>query len=135
MDFVPNPNQKTKSMEQTVLGRQIHDMIRDISQRTLHRANGRFLSTCAEESSNKLIARHLGMTEGTVKVHIRQMMRKFQVSNRTQLAVDRVALATESISSFDTRSQNGDGSATRRQQTLPFVSPATRYRSRVDGKH
>ena len=85
--------------------------------------------------SNKLIARHLGMTEGTVKVHIRQMMRKFQVSNRTQLAVDRVALATESSASFDTRSQNGDGSATRRQQTLPFVSPATRYRSRVDGKH
>jgi DNA-binding NarL/FixJ family response regulator len=85
--------------------------------------------------SNKLIARHLGMTEGTVKVHIRQMMRKFQVSNRTQLAVDRAALATESSSSFDTRSQNGDGSATRRQQTLPFVSPATRYRSRVDGKH
>ena len=37
--------------------------------------------------TNKLIARQLGMTEGTVKVHIRQMMRKCQVSNRTQLAV------------------------------------------------
>jgi DNA-binding NarL/FixJ family response regulator len=37
--------------------------------------------------SNKLIARRLGMTEGTVKVHIRQMMRKCQVSNRTQLAL------------------------------------------------
>jgi len=85
--------------------------------------------------SNKLIARQLGMTEGTVKVHIRQMMRKFHVSNRTQLAVDRVALASETRSSFDTRSQNGDGFATRRQQTLPFVSPALRYRSRTDGKH
>jgi DNA-binding NarL/FixJ family response regulator len=41
--------------------------------------------------SNKLIARRLGMTEGTVKVHLRQMMRKFQVSNRTQLALGRTA--------------------------------------------
>jgi DNA-binding NarL/FixJ family response regulator len=37
--------------------------------------------------SNKLIARRLGMTEGTVKVHIRQMMQKCQVANRTQLAL------------------------------------------------
>jgi DNA-binding CsgD family transcriptional regulator len=37
--------------------------------------------------SNKMIARRLGMTEGTVKVHIRQMMRKCQVVNRTQLAL------------------------------------------------
>jgi DNA-binding NarL/FixJ family response regulator len=42
--------------------------------------------------SNKMIARDLGMTEGTVKVHIRQMMRKYRASNRTQLALDRVAL-------------------------------------------
>lgn len=39
--------------------------------------------------SNKLIGRHLGMTEGTVKVHVRQIMRKVGASNRTQLAVGR----------------------------------------------
>ena len=43
--------------------------------------------------SNKMIARGLGMTEGTVKVHIRQMMRKSRASNRTQLAIDRVGHA------------------------------------------
>ena len=37
--------------------------------------------------SNKLIARRLGMTEGTVKVHIRQMMKKCRAANRTQLAL------------------------------------------------
>ena len=37
--------------------------------------------------SNKMIARQLGMTAGTVKVHIREMMRKWQVSNRTQRAL------------------------------------------------
>jgi DNA-binding CsgD family transcriptional regulator len=37
--------------------------------------------------TNKGIARRLGMREGTVKVHVRQIMRKFGVTNRTQVAV------------------------------------------------
>lgn len=37
--------------------------------------------------SNKMIARELGMTEATVKVHVRQIMRKLGVHNRTQVAI------------------------------------------------
>jgi DNA-binding NarL/FixJ family response regulator len=37
--------------------------------------------------TNKAIGRRLGMREGTVKVHVRQIMRKFGVTNRTQVAV------------------------------------------------
>jgi DNA-binding NarL/FixJ family response regulator len=37
--------------------------------------------------TNKVIARRLGMSEGTVKVHVRHIMRKFGVTNRTQVAV------------------------------------------------
>ena len=37
--------------------------------------------------SNKMIARELGMTEATVKVHVRQIMRKLGVNNRTQVAI------------------------------------------------
>jgi DNA-binding NarL/FixJ family response regulator len=37
--------------------------------------------------SNKAIARKLGMTETTVKVHVREVMRKLCVSNRTQVAI------------------------------------------------
>jgi DNA-binding NarL/FixJ family response regulator len=37
--------------------------------------------------TNKIIARQLGMREGTVKVHVRQIMRKLGVTNRTQIAV------------------------------------------------
>jgi DNA-binding NarL/FixJ family response regulator len=36
---------------------------------------------------NKIIARKLGVTEGTVKVHVRQVMRKLGAANRTQAAV------------------------------------------------
>ena len=45
--------------------------------------------------SNKLIARELGMQEATVKVHVRQIMRKLGVANRTQAALqvrDRLGL-------------------------------------------
>jgi DNA-binding NarL/FixJ family response regulator len=37
--------------------------------------------------SNKAIARRLGMREGTVKVHVRHILRKFGLVNRTQVAV------------------------------------------------
>jgi DNA-binding NarL/FixJ family response regulator len=37
--------------------------------------------------SNKHIARHLGMTESTAKVHVRHIMRKFGATNRTQAAL------------------------------------------------
>lgn len=37
--------------------------------------------------TNKLIARQLGMSEATVKVHVRQIIRKFGVSNRTQAVI------------------------------------------------
>lgn len=36
---------------------------------------------------NKVIARRLGTTEGTVKLHVRQIMRKLGATNRTQAAV------------------------------------------------
>ena len=36
---------------------------------------------------NKIIGRKLGMTETTVKVHVREIMRKLGVCNRTQVAI------------------------------------------------
>jgi two-component system nitrate/nitrite response regulator NarL len=37
--------------------------------------------------SNKIIARKCGITEATVKVHMKSILRKIQVANRTQAAV------------------------------------------------
>jgi two-component system, NarL family, nitrate/nitrite response regulator NarL len=44
--------------------------------------------------SNKLIAKHLGISEQTVKVHLRSLLRKLKVQNRTQAAIWAMARAT-----------------------------------------
>lgn len=41
----------------------------------------------AEGASNKQIARNLSLSEATVKSHVREIMRKLDVSNRTQAAL------------------------------------------------
>jgi DNA-binding NarL/FixJ family response regulator len=48
---------------------------------------GDVLRLLKEGHSNKVIARNLGMTEATVKVHMRQIMRKLGAQNRTQAAL------------------------------------------------
>lgn len=55
------------------------------------------LSLLCHGEPNKIIARKLGMTEATVKVHVRQIMRKLGATNRTQAALCAVdhALADE----------------------------------------
>ncbi len=49
--------------------------------------------------SNKQIARELDMQEATVKVHIRQIMRKLGVSNRTQAALQASQLPEDILNS------------------------------------
>lgn len=45
------------------------------------------LAMLAEGQSNKLIARFLGINDTTVRVHVRAVLRKLGVSNRTQAAL------------------------------------------------
>jgi DNA-binding NarL/FixJ family response regulator len=45
---------------------------------------------------NKVIGRKLGMTETTVKVHVREIMRKLGVSNRTQVAIAAAHVCSDS---------------------------------------
>jgi two-component system nitrate/nitrite response regulator NarL len=45
------------------------------------------LDSIVQGCSNKLIARKYGITEATVKVHMKSILRKIQVVNRTQAAV------------------------------------------------
>jgi len=45
------------------------------------------LSHVVEGHSNKEIARHLNIAEATVKVHLKSVLRKIRVGNRTQAAI------------------------------------------------
>jgi two-component system nitrate/nitrite response regulator NarL len=40
-----------------------------------------------EGASNKVIANQLAITEATVKVHLKSILRKINASNRTQAAI------------------------------------------------
>lgn len=55
------------------------------------------LALLLEGRSNKEIARSLGILEGTIKVHLRSIMQRLGVHNRTQLAllVSRAGLSSE----------------------------------------
>jgi two-component system nitrate/nitrite response regulator NarL len=54
---------------------------------TLTEKQAQVMQEVCKGAPNKLIARMLDMSEATVKVHVRQVMLKLGVSNRTQIAV------------------------------------------------
>ena len=45
------------------------------------------LELLSRGSPNKVIARRLGLSQGAVKFHVRQIMRKFGVTNRTEVVI------------------------------------------------
>ena len=45
------------------------------------------LSHIAEGESNKVIAKHLGISDGTVKLHVKAILRKLGVHSRVEAAV------------------------------------------------
>jgi len=55
--------------------------------RALSRREYQVVQCLAGGLSNKTIARQLHITEGTVKVHIKGLLRKLRAANRTQLAI------------------------------------------------
>ena len=64
-------------------------------------------------ASNKMIAIRLGITEATVKVHLKTLLRKIDVNNRTQAAI--WAMNNGIIPE---QSMSGDMPATRRLQAV-----------------
>ena len=47
----------------------------------------RVLELLMQGMANKIIAFRLGMSQSTVKVHVHSIIRKFNVRNRTEVAV------------------------------------------------
>ncbi len=55
--------------------------------RRLSQREGEILQSLVRGDSNKLIAKRLGITEATVKVHLKGLLRKINAANRTQAAI------------------------------------------------
>lgn len=62
------------------------------------------LNHIAEGESNKVIARHLGIADGTVKLHVKAILRKLGVHSRVEAAV----IAVEHGISHRTRSEGSE---------------------------
>jgi two-component system nitrate/nitrite response regulator NarL len=74
------------------------------------------LSGLVQGASNKVIAYQLKITEATVKVHVKAILRKIRVKNRTQAAV--WALNREA---FPRRLVEGDGGSPLTQASLGYA--------------
>jgi two-component system nitrate/nitrite response regulator NarL len=59
----------------------------DPGARSLSSREAEILSSLMEGTPNKLIARKLHVTEATVKVHVKAVLRKIGAANRTQAAM------------------------------------------------
>ncbi len=61
--------------------------VRASSMKGLSEREREIMGCLVHGKSNKVIARQLGITEATVKVHLKAVLRKLNVSNRTQAAL------------------------------------------------
>jgi two-component system nitrate/nitrite response regulator NarL len=59
------------------------------------------LGCLTEGAPNKLIARQLGITEATVKIHVKSLIRKIGVQNRTQAALWAIQAGYGKVNSVD----------------------------------
>lgn len=57
------------------------------SKRNVSQREAQILRCLLLGDSNKLIAKHLDITEATVKVHLKSLLRKIDATNRTQAAI------------------------------------------------
>lgn len=65
----------------------VGNSICDVKDPKLSRREEDVLKEVVQGDGNKLIARHLMITEATVKVHMKAILRKLQLTNRTQAAI------------------------------------------------
>jgi len=63
------------------------DLSRHRKQPRLSEREGQILDSLVKGHANKVIARRCEITEATVKVHMKSILRKIQVANRTQAAI------------------------------------------------
>jgi DNA-binding NarL/FixJ family response regulator len=71
---------------------------------------------------NKMIGRSLNLPESTVKVHVREIMRKLSVSNRTQVALAISRMRSSSNDDHSSAPHGGGASASKSPSQAPPVA-------------
>jgi two-component system nitrate/nitrite response regulator NarL len=84
-------------------------------------------------ASNKMIARGSDISEGTVKVHVKAILRKIGVSNRTQAAI--WAMTHEASVCASTWSDTHDTPPTSPYASAPQMSPSRLYNNGTSSAH
>jgi|SRR6185437_9193340 len=72
---------------------------------------------------NKIIGRALNLPESTVKVHVREIMRKLSVSNRTQVAVVVSRIGSTPVDTHGDYWQGGEPLNAKSKQQAPPICP------------
>jgi DNA-binding NarL/FixJ family response regulator len=75
------------------------------------------LASLAKGKSNKMIGRELDMREGTVKVHVRSLLKKLNATNRIQLAVRACRALDNATFPADPAADKGSTDTSRSQET------------------
>jgi len=98
----------------------------DASFRGLSPREQEILQALVTGASNKLIASRLGITEATVKVHLKTLLRKIDVANRTQAAIWALnhgfgANATNGLRAVSASPPGGSRPFTRRRRSAAII--------------
>lgn len=76
-----------ESQAQPLQSNSAEQSLPDLMSHKLSAREAQILSCLREGAPNKVIARNLAITEATIKVHVKAILRKIGVSNRTQAAM------------------------------------------------
>jgi two-component system nitrate/nitrite response regulator NarL len=80
-------NQAPQTQEPSLQNKSVEPSLYGATTCKLSAREAQILGCLKEGAPNKLIARKLDITEATIKVHIKAILRKIGVANRTQAAM------------------------------------------------
>ncbi|ASD20692.1 response regulator [Pseudomonas aeruginosa] len=86
LDYVRGCNRGTVQLDDNLIALLAEPTLPAPSTDDLTEREGQTLALIADGLSNKLIAREMGISDGTVKIYVKSLLRKFNLNSRLELA-------------------------------------------------
>jgi DNA-binding NarL/FixJ family response regulator len=93
------------------------------------------LRCIVQGASNKMIAREIDISEGTVKVHVKAILRKIGASNRTQAAIWALTNEASECASTWSDTHNTPPTSPECHVSAPPTSPSRHYNNATSSAH